>query len=190
MRRWLLLAAGLVLILVGCTELRPITPNPPMPTSPPPIPTIQSAADTDVDIAVLRDYFSPASKTSFKGYGFPVVYIVDRVYARGSDGTAKNVVLAVISPADQQRVIAAFRDHATIRFVADGQDAIVRPNGCAQVRDHGILLTFTVPVHTMEQTTEGLSGFVACLGADGFEYQLREDAQGWTVTGSRPLWVA
>jgi hypothetical protein len=110
----------------------------------------------------------------------------------GSDAivTGSPVVRATISLADQQRIITAVRDEATIRFTAHKEDVIVDDHGCSAVRDHGMLVALTEPVRLPEQTKLALSAFVACAGAEGVAYQLHHDGDSWTIMDSTTLWVS
>jgi hypothetical protein len=170
MRR--LLSAGLCLLFLGATTACAQA------VSAPATPTPDRRA---ILIAVLRRYLTTPAENSFSDR-FVNVYVLDRT---GSDvaGTGSAPPGRPISTTDQAAIVAALRDIAPTRFVADGDEVVVTIDGCAQVRD-GILVTLGEPAGDGDRVEVSVEGFVACLGATWLTYVVRWDGVGWGVTGT------
>jgi hypothetical protein len=75
-----------------------------------------------------------------------------------------------------------------VAFIADGNAVIETRNGCAQVRDGGILITLGTANGDDHEVQVGVSGFVACLGATWLTYVVQnQSGSGWRVTGTTGL---
>lgn len=135
--------------------------------------------------SVVRRYLT-SSDNSFSGQKFPIAYVLDT--ARADSGNPQpngSPAPAVpIAPADQASVVAGLQDVTTVRFVADRDSVIVTKDGCAQVRDGGILIILAPPVGGPATVHVGIHGFVACLGATWFTYVVERTGDRWTVKGT------
>ncbi len=123
MRRMMLVLAT-VLLAAGCArEPAPAAVPVPSPVlSPSPV---AEHRDADIYVQVLRRYLGTPAENSF-AQNFPTVHVLDRT----SGGTP-------VAPADQQRIA----DELTgVTFVAD-RNSVVVTEGCAHVKDGGILIT-------------------------------------------------
>ncbi|HEX6686085.1 MAG TPA: hypothetical protein VF062_25140 [Candidatus Limnocylindrales bacterium] len=146
-------------------------------------------ADADVYAVVLRRYLTHGNENSFPDKAFAEVYVLDRADPRAADPMRQ-----VDEPASAQRIpdarqsaiSAALADLTKIRFVASRDEVVVDKEGCAQVRDGGILITLAPPVGGDDEVRVGINGFVACLGATWLTYVVKRsgDGGGWTVTGT------
>jgi len=165
-------------------EAGPVTNSAPAaPTTATPTTATPTAASSDAVLyaAVLRRYLSSPSENSFPAR-FPVAYVVDRTDADAADpmrsgGTPSG---PRITAADQAHIVAALRDVTRVVFVADRSDVVVVKDGCAQVRDGGIVVQLAPP----DGGKVGVFGFVACLGATWLTYVAERDGDRWTVTGT------
>ena len=157
---------------------RPATPRPRAPAG--------AQRDADIYTAVLRRYLTHPTENSFPGFKFPVVYVLSRTEVNaGGAGLAGGAAPGPdITAGDQEWIISALRDVATVQFIADRSEVVVNTDGCAQVRDGGILIVLAPPKGDDDRVEVGIHGFVACLGATWFTYVVQHEAGGWTVTGT------
>jgi hypothetical protein len=82
-----------------------------------------------------------------------------------------------------QRAIAhALTDVGPLTFVAY-RDAVIEHQGCAHVRDDGILVTLGPVDGSGDRVQVGVNGFVACLGANSLTYLVERTSRGWMVSG-------
>ncbi len=143
-----------------------------------------SAADAELYVAVLRRYLGTPAENSFGGGSRPA-YVLDRADPRAADpmrtmGPGTGVAITVD---DQRRIAAAVRDVADIRFVGSPDEVVVR-EGCARVRDGGILIVLGSPVGGPDRVQVGINGFLACAGSTWLTYVVERSQRGWTVTGT------
>lgn len=86
-------------------------------------------------------------------------------------------------PADVQRAIThALIEVGPLSFVASAEEVIVA-QGCAHVRDDGILVTLGPVNGVGDQVQVGVSGFMACLGGNSLTYSVQQTSNGWRVGG-------
>ena len=194
MRRLFLL--GLCVVLVASACARPgsgSTPGTPdvttaagAPGGATPAGSPAGTREADIYAAVLRRYLTHPTENSFPGFTFPVVYVLARtdVNAGGAGHEGGTSPGPDISAGDQERIIAGLRDAGTVQFIADRTEVIVNTDGCAQVRDGGILIVLAPPKGEGDDVEVGIHGFVACLGATWFTYVVHHDTGGWRVTGT------
>jgi hypothetical protein len=138
---------------------------------------------TAIHIEVLERYLkSPAENSNLGG---KVIYILDHTEAAAADPMAgPGPSSEPIPAAEQDAITGALANVAPVRFVATRADALTDRDGCAIVRDDGILMVlgplkasgsaYQVPVH----------GFVACLGATWLTYVVERSGDGYQVTGT------
>ncbi len=70
-------------------------------------------------------------------------------------------------------------------FIADPNSVIETRDGCARVKDGGILVTLGTVDGDDPAVQVGVNGFVACLGATWRTYVVqRQPGGGWRVTGT------
>ena len=118
-----------------------------------------------------------------------MAYILDEAQADGVlDPAERQAPHEAIPSVDQFAIENALRDLGKIAFVSNRNDVVDTSNGCAQVRDSGILITLAPLGSAKGAGTDrlevGMSGFFACLGATWLTYVVeRKDGQ-WTVTGT------
>jgi hypothetical protein len=144
-----------------------------------------ASSEAQVYVAVLRRYLGTSDDNSFPEGTFRHIFILDRAIPGIGDPETHRSAGASISPQTQQTIVAALADSPTVEFVADRNDVIIDPDGCASVRDGGILITLAPPVGNDVRVEVGINGFVACLGATWLTYVVQRDpSAGWQVTGT------
>jgi hypothetical protein len=140
--------------------------------------------EAEVYTQVLRRYLTTPAESSFPDKKFTTVYVLDRAVPGAGDpqGRREGTPIPVNT---RQRVAAALAPVSRISFIADRNTVIVNRNGCAQVKDHGILITLG-PLDGDDNTVRvGINGFVACLGATWLTYEVHNSpGTGWRVTGT------
>src|SRR5689334_23288521 len=143
-----------------------------------------SAPDPELYVAVLRRYLGTPAENSF-GQAPRPVYVLDRADPRAADPmrTMGPGTGGAITVDDQRRMALAVRDLAEVRFVGSPDEVVVR-EGCAHVRDGGILILLGSPVGGPDRVQVGINGFVACEGATWLTYVVERSQGGWTVTGT------
>ena len=174
------LTAGLVLITAaGCA--RQAMAGDPAPSGP-------GSAGEDRDGAVytqvLRRYLSTPGENSFPERTFRHVYVLDQAMPDSGDPQARPVAGEPIPAATQRAVAGALADVGPVTFVADRESVLVMRDGCAAVKDGGILVTLGPVDGDGDRVEVGVYGFVACLGATWLTYVVRHTAGGWQVTGT------
>jgi hypothetical protein len=179
--------------VTGCA--RPATPGTAAPVAAAPgdsgVPGQSGAPagkDVDIAVAVLRRYLGNPSENSFPGQRFPVVYVLAQTFADAADPMRKSRGGhggVPIAQGAQQRIVAALAPTARVVFVADGDAVVETREGCAQVKDGGMLVTLGTPAGDGDKVEVGVNGFVACLGATWLTYVVQYGSdQGWQVTGT------
>jgi hypothetical protein len=88
-----------------------------------------------------------------------------------------------VSEADRQAITKALADVGPMSFVASADAVIVDRDGCAGVRDQGILITLGPVDGVGDQVQVGISGYVACLGASSLTYRVQQASGAWRVAG-------
>ena len=175
--------------VTGCTAHQP-APSPPAPNPThaprPPTPRTDPNDPTRVDrqalifTAVLRQYLTRGDH-SFGDHGFPEVFVLDHTVAGAGAAGHEVPGGGPIPPAARRAIIHSLTDVGPLIFVTSADAVIVEPDGCAHVRDDGIL----GPVEGTGDRV-GVNGFVACLGANSLTYTVRRTATGWMVGESPP----
>jgi len=90
-----------------------------------------------------------------------------------------------IAPGTQHHITAALAGIAHVAFIADRHTVIETRDGCAQVKDGGILITLGTPDGDDHKVQVAINGFVACLGATWLTYVVQnQPGTGWRVTGT------
>jgi hypothetical protein len=145
-----------------------------------------NADDTaDIYVAVLRRYLASPSENSFTAGSLRLVFVLDRADPAAADPMRRGEATGErFSTSDRQKMTASLADLGNVSFVGTRDEVLVNAEGCAQVRDGGILITLAPPAGDGDQVTVGINGFVACLGATWLTYVVKRDASGWTVTGT------
>lgn len=143
------------------------------------------AREAEVYEQVLRRYLSSPAENSFPGRAFKVVYVLDQAYPDAADPNGTHSRGEPIAPQAQRQVTAALAGMARVVFVADRGSVMEARDGCAQVRNGGILIILGAPVTHSHEMRVGINGFVACLGATWLTYVLQDQpGVGWRVTGT------
>jgi hypothetical protein len=165
------------------------------PSGPPPVPSPtyaprprpdrfdQARRDRQAQIyaAVLRRYLTSGDATVGAGYRFPQVFVLDHTVAGA--GASGRVPGGGPIPADVQRAIThALTEVGPLTFVTSAEEVIVA-QGCAHVRDDGILVTLGPLNGLGDQVQVGVNGFMACLGANSLTYSVQQTSSGWRVGG-------
>ena len=88
-----------------------------------------------------------------------------------------------IPTAVQRAITHALTEVGPLTFVASGDEVIVEPQGCAHVRDDGILVTLGPVDGVGDRVQVGVDGFLACLGANSLTYSVQQTSSGWRVSG-------
>jgi hypothetical protein len=170
----------------------PPAPNPTHAPQPPTHRPDPAPVDRQAPIytAVLRQYLTSGGghdggDASFGGHRFPQIFVLDRAMAgvgvgaqgQGAPGGAR------ISPAVRGAITHALADVGPLTFVPSPDAVIVDRDGCARVRDQGILITLGPVDGVGDQVQVGVYGFVACLGASSLTYRVEQTSGGWRVAG-------
>ena len=134
---------------------------------------------------VLRRYLGTPSENSFPANTVTTVYVLDHARSDAANPTGSPQTGTPISASTQAHLVSALAPTATVTFVADGKGVIDSQNGCAVVKNGGILITLGTIDGDDNQATVGINGFVACLGATWLTYVVRNTpGQGWVVAGT------
>jgi hypothetical protein len=174
-----LLAAG----MGGCARQPEVTAVPPAQTPLADWPA--GVKETEVYVQVLRRYLGTPNENSFPDRTFETVYVLDQAYPDAGDPQGKHEPGAPIGPDTQRRLTAALTGVAHLGFITDRTAVIETRNGCAQVKNGGILITLGAVNGDYHEVQVGINGFVACLGATWLTYVVRnEPGSGWRVTGT------
>ncbi|MFF5228198.1 hypothetical protein [Dactylosporangium sp. NPDC000521] len=134
---------------------------------------------------MLRRYLGTPEENSFPERAFPTVYVMDHTFADAADPSGKDDAGVPIPAGTQQRIAAELASQAKIVFVADRATVIETKEGCARVKEGGILITLGTAAGDGRRVTVGINGFVACLGATWLTYVVQyQSGDGWQVTGT------
>jgi hypothetical protein len=144
--------------------------------------------EADVYTAVLRRYLGTPGENSFPEHTFTTVYVLDRTFADAGDPMNSRGPGTPIARNTQQQVTDAVKGTAGVTdvvFIADRDTVLENLEGCAQVKDGGILITLGPPNGDDNEVKVPINGFVACLGATWLTYVVHNEAgSGWRVTGT------
>jgi hypothetical protein len=177
--------------VTGCTTYASQDQPPPPSnlTHAPRPPTHRTDPTTPVDrqapiyAAVLRQYLT-SGDASFGGFRFPRIFVLDHAAAGvGGSGGSRAAAGEPISPAVRRAVTRALADVGPLTFVSSADAVIVNRDGCAHVRDQGILITLGLVEGAGDQVQVGIHGFVACLGASSLAYRVERASGAWRVAG-------
>ena len=143
------------------------------------------AREAAIYVQVLRRYLSTPAENSFPGRAFKTVYVLDQAFPDAGDPAGKHERAKPIAPRTQQQIAAALAGVAHVAFIADRYTVIETRDGCAQVKDGGILITLGTPNGDDHKVQVAINGFVACLGATWLTYVVQnQPGTGWRVTGT------
>jgi hypothetical protein len=158
------------------------------PSRPLPDPNDRAPVDRQALIyaAVLRQYLTSGDH-SFGDHRFPQVFVLDHTVA-GTGAPGHGAPGGGPIPAAVRRAISqALAEVGPLSFVGSRDAVIEEPNGCAQVRDDGILVTLGPVLGSGDRVQVGVNGFVACLGANSLTYLVERTSHGWAVSGITAL---
>src|SRR5215813_4394883 len=149
------------------------------------------AQEAAIYIPVLRRYLSTPAENSFPGHAFKTVYVLDQAFLHAGNPVG-NKRGTPIAPTTQHQITAALTGIAHVTFIADRDTVIETRDGCAQVKDGGILITLGTPDRDDRAVEVAINGFVACLGATWLTYVVQhQPGTGWRVTGTTgPMGIA
>ncbi|GIM97602.1 hypothetical protein [Paractinoplanes toevensis] len=186
MRRMLVIAivAGLLAAATaGCARETEVSASPTADASAGDRPAeAEEAKEAEVYVQVLRRYLGTPSENSFPDRTFETVYVLDQAYPDASDPMGKPERGEPIGPDTRHQITSAL---ARVAFIPDRTAVIETRNGCAQVKDDGILITLATVNGDDHEVRVGINGFVACLGATWLTYVVHnEPGSGWRVTGT------
>ena len=143
------------------------------------------AKEAEVYVAVLRRYVGTPAENSSPDKAFTTIYVLDRSDPHAGDPKAKGTNSTPIPLTTQRQVTAALAEVGRVAFIADKETVLDREDGCARVKNHGILITLSPPNGDDNRVEVGINGFFACLGATWLTYVVTNDAgTGWRVTGT------
>jgi hypothetical protein len=141
--------------------------------------------EAEVYVQVLRRYLSTPEENSFPANTFKTAYVLDRAHPGAGDPVGKPEPGTPIAPNTQQAIAAALAGVAAVVFIADRNTVLETTDGCAQVREGGILITLGPATGDDHEVQVAVNGFVACLGATWLTYVVRnQPGVGWQVTGT------
>jgi hypothetical protein len=134
---------------------------------------------------VLRQYLTTSDHSFGDDHRFAVAYVLDRTDPAAADpmgapGPGGNP----IPVADQAAILEAIADVGRVEFITDRTSVIEDVDGCAQVRDGGVLIVLGPPVEGSGHVEVAIHGFIACLGATWFTYVVEQDGSGWRTAGT------
>jgi hypothetical protein len=194
MRRMLTIPVIAVLLATGCARPLPQDPQA-VPTQSGTVPASPSAVETreaEVYEQVLRRYLTTPAENSFPGTTFTTVYVLDSVRSGAGDPDGGALTGRPIPSDVKVRITASLAPTAAVTFISDKDSVLDTSDGCATVRNGGILITLgTIDGHD-DQVTVGINGYVACLGATWLTYLVHnQPGTGWNVTGTTgPMAIA
>jgi hypothetical protein len=144
---------------------------------------LSSATRVQIFAAVLRSYLMPPDSLAQVPI-FTSVWVLDHTNEAVNDpmGGARSV--GPITPDEQAGIIAALADVLPVKFIADRSEVIETVNGCARVRDGGVLIALGPPRGGPDRVEVGINAFVACLNAIWQTDVVVRQTGGWTVTGT------
>ncbi|MFI7430303.1 hypothetical protein ACIBPB_25185 [Micromonospora sp. NPDC049836] len=143
------------------------------------------ATEAEVYAAVLRRYLGTPAENSFPARTFKTVYVLDQAHPDAGDPRGKHERGTLLAPSIQQQVTASLAAVAQVTFIDDRNAVTETKDGCAQVKDGGILITLGTVTGDGQQAQVPISGFVACLGATWLTYVVQNrPGTGWRVTGT------
>ena len=168
-----------VIAITGCSAHTNADQPSPMPN-----PLDQQAP---IYAAVLRQYLTSGGghhggDAGYGGVRFPRIFVIDHAVAgagASGPGTSED---GPIPPAARRAITRTLTDVGPLTFVASSDEAI-EPHSCAQVRDHGILITLGPVEGTGDRVQAGINGFMACLGGNSLTYEVQQTSSGWMVSG-------
>jgi hypothetical protein len=138
------------------------------------------AKEAEIYVQVLREYLDKPTESSVPR----TAYVLDQASPGIGDPVKKLERGTPISPNTQQHLTAALAEVAHVAFIAD-PETVVEREGCAHVRDDGILIRLGTVGGDDNEVQVAVSGFQACLGAKWLTYVVRnQPASGWRVTGT------
>jgi hypothetical protein len=165
-------------------------PPPTHPHRPDPAPVDRRVVDRQAPIyaAVLRQYLTSGDAAIAAEYRFSHIFVIDHAVAgAGASGPGASgpgtFEDGPIPPAARRAITHALTDVGPLTFVASGDEAI-EPHSCAQVRDHGILITLGPVDGTGDRVQVGVNGHMGCLGANSLTYEVQQTSSGWMVSGT------
>jgi hypothetical protein len=159
-------------------------PRPPTPRTDPTPPDRQAP----IYAAVLRQYLTSGhhgGDAGFGGHRFPRIFVIDRAVA-GVGASARGQGApggGPISPAVRRAITHALADVGSLTFMPSPAAVIVDRDGCACVRNRGILITLGPVDGAGDQVQVGVDGFVACLAASSLTYRVERTTGAWRVAG-------
>lgn len=156
--------------------------------SPSPSTTIDTAAQPSVEEEVyeqvIRRYLTSPGENSFPE-AFKLAYVLDQAHPDAGDPSPDKATPVPIPAETQSRITAALEPTTTVKFIADGKSVMDDKDGCAQVKDGGILITLGTLKGDDREVHVGINGYVACLGATWLTYVVHNPGgAGWTVKGT------
>jgi hypothetical protein len=167
----------------GCSvHSKAAQPSPPHPTHTP-APVDRQAL---IYAAVLRQYLTSGDAAIAADYRFPQIFVIDHAVAgagASGPGTSED---GPIPPAARRAITRALTNVGPLTFVASGDEAI-ELHSCAQVRDHGILITLGPVDGTGDRVQVGVNGHMGCLGANSLTYEVQQTSSGWRVSSITAL---
>jgi hypothetical protein len=139
--------------------------------------------EAQIYTAVLRQYLTSGDASVGAGYRFPQVFVLDHTVPVPAPRATARPGGGPIPTAVQRAIIHALTEVGPLTFVASGDEVIVEPQGCAHVRDEGILVTLGPVDGVGDRVQVGVDGFLACLGANSLTYSVQQTSSGWRVSG-------
>jgi hypothetical protein len=111
--------------------------------------------------------------------------VLDQAFPGAGNPVGKHERGTPITPTAQHHITAALAGIAHVAFIADQRTVIETRDGCAQVKNGGILITLGTPDGDDHDVKVAINGFVACLGATWLTYVVQhQPGTGWRVTGT------
>jgi len=141
--------------------------------------------EAEVYEQVLRRYLTTSNENSFSEKTFKAVFVLDQAHVNAGDPDARKKPGVPIPLGTQTELVAALASTATLEFIADSAGVVLDKDGCARVKDDGILITLGTIEGDDKVVVVGISGFVACMGATWLTYVVHNPTgTGWTVKGT------
>ncbi len=161
---------------------RPLAPEPGTTSAAEPAAPSAPTRTAAIYAAMLDRYLGPSGDTSFQPGAITKVFVLAQAHPEASSPMDHGRGAVPIPEAVQRQISALVRSEELI-WVDDADEVILR-DGCARVRDDGILITLGTINPLGTEVKVGINGFVACEGATWMTYVVHASGAGWRVTGT------
>src|SRR5262249_43362257 len=121
-----------------------------------------AAREAAIYVQVLRRYPSPRAENSSPGRALKTFYVLDQAFPDAGAPAGKHERAKPIAPNTQHHITAALAGIAHMAFIRDRHTVLETRDGCAQVKDGGILITLGIPNGDGHKGQVAINGCVPC----------------------------